>query len=190
MRPLPERIHQQPVSEHCSRLIAATNPKFFRPANSVLHTCPVTHPPTSQQRAIHPNTRTPPMRIGELAALTGCTPKALRLYEAHGLLGTVARQGSYRIYGPEDVQRVQWIRQALALGFRLAALQPLRTMDTPAGAAAVLALLQTRRRAIADELQRLQAADTALAALALELSNCDAATECPAPDQLGIRRSA
>ncbi|MBV7417305.1 MerR family transcriptional regulator [Comamonas sp. CMM03] len=130
------------------------------------------------------------MRIGELAALTGCTPKALRLYEAHGLLGTVARQGSYRIYGPEDVQRVQWIRQALALGFRLAALQPLRTMDTPAGAAAVLALLQTRRRAIADELQRLQAADTALAALALELSNCDAATEWPAPDQLGIRRSA
>lgn len=83
------------------------------------------------------------MRIGELAALTGCTPKALRLYEAHGLLGTVARQGSYRHYGPEDVQRVQWIRQALALGFRLAALQPLRTMDTPAGAAAVLALLQT-----------------------------------------------
>jgi DNA-binding transcriptional MerR regulator len=130
------------------------------------------------------------MRIGELAALTGCTPKALRLYEAHGLLGTVARQGSYRIYGPEDVQRVQWIRQALALGFRLAALQPLRTMDTPAGAAAVLALLQTRRRAIADELQRLQAADSALAALALELSNCDAASACPAPDQLGICQSA
>ncbi|WP_225560919.1 MerR family DNA-binding transcriptional regulator [Comamonas sp. CMM02] len=32
------------------------------------------------------------MRIGELAAVTGCTPKALRLYEAHGLLGTVARR--------------------------------------------------------------------------------------------------
>lgn len=130
------------------------------------------------------------MRIGELAALTGCTPKALRLYEAHGLLGTVARQGSYRHYGPEDVQRVQWIRQALALGFRLAALQPLRTMDTPTGAAAVLALLQNRRRTIADELQRLQAADSALAALALELSTCDAASACPAPDQLSIQHSA
>lgn len=130
------------------------------------------------------------MRIGELAALTGCTPKALRLYEAHGLLGTVVRQGSYRHYGPEDVQRVQWIRQALALGFRLAALQPLRAMDTPAGAAAVLALLQTRRAAIADELLRLQAADSALAALALELSTCEATTECPAPDQLGTQHSA
>jgi hypothetical protein len=57
------------------------------------------------------------MRIGELAALTGCTPKALRLYEAHGLLGTVARRGSYRHYDLEDVQRVQWIRQALSLVF-------------------------------------------------------------------------
>lgn len=124
------------------------------------------------------------MRIGELAALTGCTPKALRLYEAHGLLGTVARRGSYRSYGPEDVQRVQWIRQALALGFRLAALQPLRSIDTPAGAAAVQALLQTRRRAIADELARLQAADTALAALTMELNTCDGAKTCRSPEQL------
>ena len=126
------------------------------------------------------------MRIGELAALTGCTPKALRLYEAHGLLGTVARRGSYRNYGPEDVQRVQWIRQALALGFRLAALQPLRSIDTPAGAAAVQALLQTRRRAIADELARLQAADIALAALSMELSTCDGAKTCHSPEPLSI----
>lgn len=130
------------------------------------------------------------MRIGELAALTGCTPKALRLYETHGLLGTVARRGSYRNYGPEDVQRVQWIRQALALGFRLAALQPLRTIDTPAGAAAVLALLQARRRVIADELVRLQAADAALAALAMELATCDGENACRAPEQPITSRSA
>lgn len=124
------------------------------------------------------------MRIGELATLTGCTPKALRLYEAHGLLGTVARRGSYRNYGLEDVQRVQWIRQALVLGFRLAALQPLRTIDTPEGAAAVLALLQTQRRAIANEVAKLQAADTALAALAMELTTCDGANTCRAPEAL------
>ncbi len=130
------------------------------------------------------------MRIGELAALTGCTPKALRLYEAHGLLGTVARRGSYRSYGPEDVQRVQWIRQALALGFRLAALQPLRAIDTAAGAAAVLELIQSRRRAIADELAQLQAADTALAALSVELASCEDSIGCVTPDKLSIRSSA
>ena len=126
------------------------------------------------------------MRIGELAALTGCTPKALRLYEVHGLLGTVARRGSYRSYGLEDVQRVQWIRQALALGFRLAALQPLRTIDTPKGAAAILTLLQNQRRAIADEVAKLQATDTALAALALELTTCNGTTACRAPEALTI----
>ena len=124
------------------------------------------------------------MRIGELAALTGCTPKALRLYEAHGLLGTVVRRGSYRNYGLGDVQRVQWIRKALALGFRLAALQPLRSIDTPEGAAAVLTLLQTQRRAIADEVAKLQAADTALAALAMQLATCDGANACRAPEAL------
>ncbi|WP_407715903.1 MerR family transcriptional regulator [Comamonas testosteroni] len=130
------------------------------------------------------------MRIGELAALTGCTPKALRLYEAHGLLGTVARKGSYRSYGSEDVQRVQWIRQALALGFRLAALQPLHAIDTAAGAAAVLELIQSRRRAIADELAQLQAADTALAALSVELASCEDSIGCVTPDRLPIRSSA
>ena len=127
------------------------------------------------------------MRIGELAALTGCTPKALRLYEAHGLLGSVARRGSYRSYGPEDVQRVQWIRQALALGFRLATLQPLRAIDT---AAAVLTLIQSRRHAIAEELVRLKAADTALAALSVELASCEDASGCATPDKLPIRSSA
>ena len=124
------------------------------------------------------------MRIGELAALTGCTPKALRLYETRGLLGSVARQGSYRHSGPEDVQRVQWIRQALALGFRLAELQPLRTMDTPEGAAAVLALLQTRRQAIAEEMARLQAADAALAALVAELGTCNGENTCRTLEQI------
>ncbi len=124
------------------------------------------------------------MRIGELAALTGCTPKALRLYETRGLLGSVARQGSYRHYGPEDVQRVHWIRQALALGFRLAELQPLRTMDTPEGAAAVLALLQTRRQAIAKEMARLQAADAALAALVVELGTCNGENTCRTLEQI------
>lgn len=128
------------------------------------------------------------MRIGELAARTGCTPKALRLYEGLGLLGPVARQGSYRVYGQEHEQRVQWIRQALALGFRLAALQPLRTMDTPQGAAAVLALLQTRRQAIADEMARLQAADAALAALVSELHTCHGQGTCCLPEQIATRR--
>ena len=59
------------------------------------------------------------MYIGELARRAGCSPKAVRLYESRGLLGAVARAGSYRVYGEQDLVLVQRIRQALGLGFRL-----------------------------------------------------------------------
>lgn len=50
------------------------------------------------------------MRIKEVEALTGLTAKAIRLYEAKGLL-SVARQleNDYRDYSQEDVKRLQTI---------------------------------------------------------------------------------
>ena len=103
------------------------------------------------------------MRIGELARRTGTTPKALRLYEARGLLGTVARAGSYRQYGEQDVVQVQLIRQAQALGFRLSQLDGLNALHTPAGWTHIATLQQARqwgtqqgRRAPVSSKKRLQ----------------------------------
>ena len=73
----------------------------------------------------------PLLRIGELARRTGASAKAIRLYEARGLLGRVARAGTYRQYGEDDGMRVQLIRQALALGFRLAELDGLHALPRP-----------------------------------------------------------
>lgn len=114
------------------------------------------------------------MRIGELARRTGTTPKALRLYEARGLLGAVARAGSYRQYGEADVARVQLIRQALALGLRLAELDGLDALHTAEGWSRMAALLARRRAAVARERQRLRVLDRQLAALEAELHACDA----------------
>ncbi|PJI95455.1 flavodoxin-like protein [Acidovorax sp. 69] len=78
------------------------------------------------------------MRIGELAQHTGTTPKAIRLDEARGLMGTVARTGSYRHDEAADVARVLLIRQAQALGSDLLATSPGRTTwcgSTPSGEA-------------------------------------------------------
>lgn len=114
------------------------------------------------------------MRIGEIARRTGASAKAIRLYEARGLLGAVARAGSYRQYGDADVARVQIIRQALALGFRLAELNGLNAMHTAQGWQRMAALVARRRAAVARERQRLQALDRQLAALEAELHTCDA----------------
>ncbi|MEU6162336.1 MerR family transcriptional regulator [Streptomyces sp. NPDC047130] len=60
------------------------------------------------------------MRIGEAAAAAGATPRALRLYEAHGLLRPPPRTPSgQREYGPAEVARVRVIRDLLALGLTL-----------------------------------------------------------------------
>ena len=113
------------------------------------------------------------MRIGELARRTGTTPKALRLYEARGLLGTVARAGSYRQYGEQDVVQVQLIRQAQALGFRLSQLDGLNALHTPAGWTHIATLVATRRAAVTHELERLQALAHELATLETQLNTCD-----------------
>lgn len=65
------------------------------------------------------------MYIGKLAKLTGCTPKAIRLYEELGLFAAPQRQGRYRIYAPYHVDIVRLIRIAQAAGFKLAELSGL-----------------------------------------------------------------
>ena len=132
------------------------------------------------------------MRIGELAQRTGTTPKAIRLYESRGLLGTVARAGSYRQYGETDVARVLLIRQAQALGFRLSELDGLPHIATTAGWESMAQLVAGRRAAVACELARLTALDEALAGLESELHTCDtlavplAPDACAAPSSLAV----
>jgi len=114
------------------------------------------------------------LRIGELARLTGTTPKAIRLYESRGLMGAVTRLGSYRQYGDEDVARVQLIRKAQALGFRLAQLDGLAQLHTPQGWSRMAALLEARRSAVAKEMLHLQQVAVQIAELEATLHSCDA----------------
>jgi len=65
------------------------------------------------------------MYIGKVAALTGCTPKAIRLYEQLGLLSAPAREGKYRVYTEHHLTIVRLIRAAQASGFELAEMAPL-----------------------------------------------------------------
>ncbi len=61
------------------------------------------------------------MRIGDAAAAAGTTPRALRFYEANGLLPPPQRtRAGQRIYGPRDVARLRVVRELLALGLTVA----------------------------------------------------------------------
>ncbi len=58
--------------------------------------------------------------IGQLAELAEINPKTIRYWEEVGLLPEPERTASgYRLYGREDVRRLQFIRKAQALGLSL-----------------------------------------------------------------------
>ncbi|MEU8261398.1 MerR family transcriptional regulator [Micromonospora sp. NPDC048999] len=59
------------------------------------------------------------MRIGELARVTGCTPRALRHYEEQGLIASERAANGYREYAEAAVTRVRNIRHLLAAGLTL-----------------------------------------------------------------------
>jgi DNA-binding transcriptional MerR regulator len=60
------------------------------------------------------------LTVGEAARRANLTPKAVRLYEARGLLTAVARtHAGYRIYTDEDVRLLRFIAQARGLGLGL-----------------------------------------------------------------------
>ena len=60
------------------------------------------------------------MKIGELARGAGTTTKTIRFYELQGLLPDPLRSASgYRAYGPDDVERLEFIGRAKRLGLSL-----------------------------------------------------------------------
>ena len=66
------------------------------------------------------------LKIGELANLAGCTVKAVRFYEAQGLLPFPARSPSgYRLYTARDLKRLQFIQRAKLIGLPLAKIREL-----------------------------------------------------------------
>ena len=63
------------------------------------------------------------MYIGKAAQLSGTTIKAIRHYEAIGLLPPPQRQGQYRVYSQQSVELLMFIKCAQQLGFKLKELQ-------------------------------------------------------------------
>ncbi|MDQ3794770.1 MAG: MerR family transcriptional regulator, partial [Actinomycetota bacterium] len=60
------------------------------------------------------------LKIGELARLTGLPVKRIHYYERRGLLKPSARsETGYRLYGAEEVARLEFIKRAKLLGLTL-----------------------------------------------------------------------
>jgi MerR family transcriptional regulator, copper efflux regulator len=74
------------------------------------------------------------MQIGQLAQQAGVAVDTVRYYEKQGLLPAPSRRGSYRMYEPNDVLRLRFIRRAKGLGFTLEQIGSLLTLSAHRGA--------------------------------------------------------
>lgn len=111
--------------------------------------------------------------IGELSKRTGASPKAIRLYEAMGLIGPVARRGVYRVYSEAQLTQVRLIKQAQGLGFSLADVAPaMRGGRVEPDWATLAQRVALRRTQIAQEIVRLQQLDAQLLAIHAEICVC------------------
>jgi MerR family transcriptional regulator, repressor of the yfmOP operon len=107
-----------------------------------------------------PADRAPALRIGEVARLTGTTPRTIRYYEEIGLLpGREREPGAHRAYREEDVERLQEVlRLKDLLGLSLEELRELMAAEE-----ARAALRREWRSGVEDPVRRRQILEESLA---------------------------
>lgn len=115
----------------------------------------------------------PCLYIGKVAEITGASCKAIRHYEALGLIPIPQRRGKYRIYSEQDIFLIHMVKHAQLAGFRLKELKSLvaakiRTARFPLDLANDL--FERKRAALYDEIAALHELDRRLMALGKEMN--------------------
>jgi Hg(II)-responsive transcriptional regulator len=122
------------------------------------------------------------MRTGEVAAEAGVNVQTLRYYERRGLLPKPARRESgYRVYGPDAVRRVRFIKRAQELGFALSEAESLLELAAggPAGCDAARAVAEAKISELDRRIADLQAMRNSLRRLAETCARPRHERECP-----------
>ena len=84
--------------------------------------------------------------IGRVAHVTGLSVKAIKFYEARGLVRPTRTENQYRMYGMEEIRRLSEIKRLRQIGLRLEQIQSGLPVDT---------LLETRLDEVQAEIERL-----------------------------------
>ncbi len=116
----------------------------------------------------------PHLLIGQVARLTGASCKAIRHYEAEGLLPRPVRRGRYRVYSAQDVFLVHMLKYGQQFGFTLNELRRVTAAKVTSGEFP-LAMAQTlcaeKRAAVRAEIAALQAREAQLAQLEVDMAH-------------------
>jgi DNA-binding transcriptional MerR regulator len=123
------------------------------------------------------------MQIGRVSEKTGLSIDAIRFYEKQRLLNRPLRtEGGFRLFGRDDVERIQFIRRAQRLGFSLPEIRELLVLrgDHSKACIHVHELLQGKIGTVREKIRELRALDKQLGR---SLKQCERnLTRCPGGD--------
>lgn len=129
-----------------------------------------------------------PLFSGEVARLAGVNSETLRYYEQHGFLEKPPRaESGYRLYSPESVQRIRFIKRAQALGFSLREIKDLLALSVGRN---LKRCADVRKRAEAklvsakEKIRELQSMKRSLEKLIATCNARKATSACPLLDSL------
>jgi MerR family copper efflux transcriptional regulator len=127
-----------------------------------------------------------PLNIGEAAKASGVTAKMIRHYESIGLVEAARRtDAGYRLYSQRDVQVLQFIHRARALGFSLGQIGNLLALwqDKQRASSDVRALARSHIDELNQKIAELESMRRTLERLA-DSCHGDGRSECPILDDL------
>ena len=127
------------------------------------------------------------LRIGELAKRSGVGLQTIRYYEREGLLPKPQRLNSgYRMFAPESIHRLRFIRHAKRAGFSLDEIRKLLSLRMTPGAtrAQVRAHTEAKIADIDDKIKSLKAMRRTLQKLIEGCQGSGPLHECPILEKL------
>jgi len=121
------------------------------------------------------------MKIGEVARAAEIGIDAIRFYERRGLIEEPARRPSgYRVYAPEVVPSLRFIKRAKELGFSLKEISELLSLERSSGASAagVRKLAEEKLADLENKIRALQRMRRALRKVTEACSGRGPTSEC------------
>jgi Cd(II)/Pb(II)-responsive transcriptional regulator len=127
------------------------------------------------------------MRIGQLAKQAGVDAQTVRYYEREGLLAAPSRTASgYRAYGPQHVERLNFIRHCRSLDMPLADVKRLLELSSDRGVSCddVNALVQSHLERVRAKRDALEGLEKQLAALRRHCESGHRVADCGILEEL------
>lgn len=127
------------------------------------------------------------MRIGELSRQAGVDVQTIRFYERQGVLDAPARAPSgYRAYGPEHLERLNFVRHCRSLDMPLAEIRRLIDLSADARVSCdeVDRLVRAHLERVRAKVAALQGLEAQLAALSAQCASGHRIADCGILEEL------